>query len=157
MTPRRADTRAVTVPTDYVLLIGITALLASGLLVGTGGFVADQQERAVRSGLEVVGNGLADDLTTADRLADSLGDDGRVTIETELPEAVAGKTYLVSIEQRAVTGDAHFYDLVLTSTAPDVVVRVPVRTHTAVDAETLDGGPVALSVTSDGDLEVRDV
>lgn len=156
MTDRRTGTRAVTVPTDYVLLVGITALLASGLLVGAGGFVADQQERAVHSGFEVVGNGVAADLTTADRLADSLGDEGRVTLTSDLPETVAGTTYQVSFEGGLVAPDTYVYDVVLTSTVTDVTVRVPVRTTRPVTADTLTGGPVELSGTPDG-LEVRDV
>lgn len=147
--------RGVTVPTDYVLLVGITALLASGLLLGTGGFVADQQERAVRSGFEVVGNGLADDLTTADRLADSLGGPGRVELATDLPETVAGTTYLVTFEGGEGRDGVYDYDVVLTSTDPEVSVRLPVRTRRPLTADTLDGGAVELS----GDattLEVRD-
>lgn len=153
MTPR--GIRGVTVPTDYVLLIGITTLLASGLLLGTGGFVVDQQERAVRSGFEVVGNGLANDLTTADRMADSLGGPGRVELDTDLPESVAGTTYFVTFEGGKVRDGVYEYDIVLTSTDPDITVRVPVRTHRQVAADTLDGGPVVLSGTTTL-LEVSD-
>lgn len=156
MTRRRDGSRAVTVPTDYVLLVGITALLASGLLAGTAGFVGDQQERAVRSGFEVVGNELASELATADRLADSLGDEGRVRMGSDLPESVAGTTYLVSFDNRTGADGPYTYDLVLTSTDPAVTVRVPVRTHRPVATDTLDGGAIELSATPSG-LEVRDV
>lgn len=157
MTPRSDGTRAVTVPADYVLLVGITALLASGLLAGTAGFVGDQQEGAVRAGFEVVGNDLAADLTTADRLADSLGDDGRATLTVDLPESVAGTTYLVAVENTTTlpVGRTYTYDLVLTSTAPEVTVRVPLATRRPLAAETLDGGPVGIAATP-GRLEVRD-
>lgn len=157
MTPRRADTRAVTVPTDYVLLVGITALLASGLLAGTAGFVGDQHEGALRAGLSVVGNDLAADLTTADRLADSLGDDGRASLTVDLPQSVAGTTYLVRVEDTTTppADRTYTYDLVLTSTAPEVTVRVPLATRRPLTLETLDGGPVEI-VATPGGLEVRD-
>jgi uncharacterized protein YdeI (BOF family) len=155
VTPRRADTRAVTVPTDYILLVGITALLASGLIVGTGGFVRDQQTQAVRTGFEVVGNGLANDLTTVDRLADSVGDDGRVAVTTDLPESIAGTTYQVTVESEVITNGVYSYEIILTSTDPQIQVSVPFRTSRPVAAETLDGGPVVVSATPD-ELVVRD-
>lgn len=149
MTPR--GRRGVTVPTDYVLLVGITALLASGLLLGTGGFVVDQQERAVRSGLTVVGNDLAADLTTADRLAGSLDGPGSVELDTELPETVAGTTYTVTVQHVAGTQ----YEIVLTSTDPAVTVSVPVRTFRNVSADSIDGGGVTIRADSTT-MEVRD-
>ncbi|WP_255195950.1 DUF7266 family protein [Halorarius litoreus] len=153
MTPR--SSRGVTVPTDYVLLVGITALLASGLLLGTGGFVGDQQEQAVRSGFTVVGNGLAADLTTVDRLADSLDGSGSVELDTDLPDSVAGTAYQLAIVGGEVRPGVYAYDLVLTSADPEVTVRVPVRLRRPVTADTLDGGPVVVS-GSPGGLEVRD-
>lgn len=157
MTPRRADSRAVTVPTDYVLLVGITALLASGLLAGAAGFVGDQQDGAIRAGFNVVGNDLAADLTTADRLADSLGDDGQASLTVDLPQSVAGTTYLVAVDNTTTVpvDRTYTYELVLTSTAPEVTVRVPLVTRRPLTLETLDGGPVEI-VATPGKLEVRD-
>lgn len=148
MSPVPREERAVTVPLNYALMASIVALLAVGLLAGTGGFVEDTQEQAVRSGLEVVGNRIATDVSTADRLAGTLDGSGSVESTTDLPEYVAGTTYQVTITgSQAADGDWE-HDIVLTTTDPEVSVTVPVRTRRPISAGTFHGGRIVVS--SDG-------
>ena len=74
------DDRAVSATLGYVLVIGITTILISGLFLAAGGFVENQHERAIRAELEVVGNRLAADIAAVDRLALAAGSSG----ETQL-------------------------------------------------------------------------
>ncbi len=47
-----ADERAVSVPTNYVVILAIVTVLSTGLFVASAEFVDTQQQQAVRSGLD---------------------------------------------------------------------------------------------------------
>lgn len=148
------DDRAVSVPTDYLLMVAIVAILAVGLFVTAADFVGDQQEQATRSGLEVVGNRLANDLAAADRLAGATAAPGAAVVTVDLPARVAGTTYMVEVVPSAGPDDPA--DLVLTSAQPEVAVTVPLRTEHQLAATAVSGG--TLEVVYDpaaGHLEVR--
>jgi hypothetical protein len=133
--------RALSTVVSYAVMLVVVGLLVSGLLVGMNGYVADQHDRTVRSELRVVGNHLAADLTSTDRLADSLAGDDRATLRATLPDRVAGGTYLVTIA--AAGGDR--YELALATDDPDVTVTVDVRTDVPVETGRFHGGDLLLS------------
>lgn len=140
--------RALTTALNYVLLLGIVSILVSTLVFGVGALVTDQQERAVRSQLEVVGNRLANDLVTVDGVASQT--DGSVRLRSDLPERVVGGRYTVTVDDGDVDGR---YRLTLRSSDPDVEVRVTFRSQTPVEAVTVRGGPVDIAYdpgTSEG-------
>lgn len=149
MTPYRVDDRGVTVPMNYSLMVTIVALLAAVLVAGTGAYVGDQQATTARDGLSVVGHRVAADLSTADRLAATLDSGGSVELATDLPETVAGSTYTVAIVS-VPGGPSNTYDVVLTTTDPEVTVTVPVRTRGAVTPTSFAGGPVSVRGTPTG-------
>ncbi|ELZ31409.1 hypothetical protein C474_08907 [Halogeometricum pallidum JCM 14848] len=128
--------RASTTALNYVMLLGIVAILVSTLVVGVGDLVIDQQERGVRSQLDVVGNRLAADVAAVDGVARQT--DGTVRLRSDLPDRVVGSPYTVTVEQ---TG-SDSYRLTLRSSTPDVVVHVPFRSTTPVAEGTVRGGPV---------------
>lgn len=152
MTPHRLDDRGVTVPMNYSLMVTIVALLAAVLVAGMGAYVGDQQATTARDGLSVVGHRIAADLSTADRLAATVGPGGSVELDTDLPETVAGSSYVVEIVS-VPSGPPNTYDLVLATTDPEVTVTVPVRTRGAVTPTSFAGGPVSVRATPSG-LEV---
>jgi hypothetical protein len=128
-------------------------LLISGLLLTAGNFVEDQQERAIRAELEVVGNRLASDIGAVDRLALAAGSDGKAELLSTLPPRTAGQTYLIDITP--VTGLSNVYHLNLSTSDPDVEVSVRVRIQASLTSVTVNGGNVV--VDYDGtDIEVRD-
>lgn len=147
MRPMRTDGRGVTVPMNYALMLTIVALLAAVLVAGMGAYVGDQQARTASAGLEVVGNRIAADLETADRLAGAVDGSGAVSLDTDLPETVGGTTYTVEIVPVSTDASGNHYDLVLTGTDPEVVVSVPVRTRHTVLTTSFAGG--ATRVTYD--------
>jgi len=90
--------RAVSSTLNYVLSLGIMAVLVTGLLSAGGGFVEDRQEEVIRSELEVIGQQVASDVQRADRLV-TAGDDNReVTLAQSLPERISGTGYRISLE-----------------------------------------------------------
>lgn len=146
------DERGVTTPINYLLLVGIVALLSAGLLANTSFFVETQQEQTIRSELRVIGNRLAADLASTDRLAQTVEGSGNVETRINLPSRVAGSTYRIEI---SVAG-SDAYVITLTSTEPEIAVTVRVRSRTAIATGALDGDD--LTVTYDpsgsGKLEV---
>lgn len=151
----RPDDRAVSTALGYVLSLGITAVLVSGLLIAGGNFVENQREGVTRTELDVVGQRLASGLANADRAALTAGPDGTLVIEARLPERVAGTAYEIEIvETAAPPGAQNTYTLTLRTRTPDVASSVTVRSTTPLVEDTVDGGPVRIRyVDTDADPE----
>jgi hypothetical protein len=140
--------RGVSTVVGYVLNVGVATILLSGLLLGGATLVENQEERTVRAELDVVGNRLAADLETADRLHRSAN--GSVTIRSELPERVAGSPYEVRL-----VGTASGATIELSTETPAVSRRVPVANATSIRETTVSGGDLVVEATPRG-LEVTD-
>jgi hypothetical protein len=141
--------RAVTTTLNYVLLLGIVSILVSTLVFGVGGLVTDQQERAVRAQLDVVGNRLANDVVAVDGAVQQT--DGEIHLRSDLPERAVGSRYRVTVSN--VAGDR--YQLTLRSTDPDVVATVTFRSRTSVAETTVRGGTVVIEYTG-SEVVLRD-
>lgn len=141
--------RAVSVTVNYVMAITIATLLLSGLAVSAGGLIESQSERAIESELEVLGQQLAADVESADRLATVAGGaNAEVRIETRLPTRVAGTGYDITVTES---------ELVLRSTDPAISVTVPVTvTNELAEGRTVRGGDVVIEWSTGTDrLEVE--
>jgi len=140
--------RAVSSTLNYVLSLGIMAVLVTGLLSAGGGFVEDRQEEVIRSELEVIGQQVASDVQRADRLV-TAGDDNReVTLAQSLPERISGTGYRISLQTTPET------ELVLISNDPEISVSVRVQTTTDLAPSNAGGGTVVVTCTSSEKLEV---
>lgn len=144
----RRDERAVSAVLAYTLTLGITSLLVIGLLVATGGFADDQRHETIHDELEVLGQQLAADLSAADRLVRNGGQ--TVSVSRSLPNDATGVPYTIEIVGGTPT------TLRLSTSNPDVIVEVQIRTQTPVSSSSVIGGDVAV-VESGGNLEVRNV
>lgn len=141
--------RAVSVTVNYVLTLTIATLLLSGLAVSAGGLIESQSERAIESELEVLGQQLAADIESVDRLATVAGGaNAEVRIETRLPTRVAGTRYDITVVES---------ELVLRSTDPAISVTVPLTvTNDLAEGRTIQGGNVVIGwSTGTGRLEVE--
>lgn len=142
--------RSTTSVLNYALMLAIVTLVVAGLLAGVGDLVESQQERAIQSQLDTVGNSLAADIGTANRLVTRTGGD-EVRLRTDIPDTVGGSHYNVEITE---AGDER-YRLQLRSSAPSVRTTVEVRSSLDVTG-TVDGGRVLIEYDGDGELEVAD-
>lgn len=146
--------RGVSTSVSYVLVLGIVALLTSGLVVGFAPIVTDQQHDTVHSTLEVFGNDIAGDIDSADRLATKAGDNGTVELRTRLPDRVGGSTYEIELVNRTeeTGGTDYDYDIELRSDDPDTTVRVRVRSRRPLEGEpeVLDGGNLKIETVNEG-------
>ncbi|SFR94482.1 hypothetical protein SAMN05216559_1536 [Halomicrobium zhouii] len=140
--------RAVSSTLNYVLSLGIMAVLVTGLLSAGGGFVEDRQEEVIRSELEVIGQQIASDVQRADRLVTAGDGNQEVTLSQSLPERISGTGYRLSLE----TGPPA--ELVLRSNDPEISVSVRVQTTTHVAASNAGGGTVVVTYTSSDKLKV---
>lgn len=93
-----ADRRAVSVTITHVLTIGITTILISGLLIGTGTLLDSQKDRATYSEKSTVGDRLASEITSVDQAAQQ-DPDGEITVRTEHPRQLSGGQYFVTLNE----------------------------------------------------------
>lgn len=144
--------RAVSTALSYALILGIVTLLLVGLTVGFAPLVESQQADATHATLEVLGNDVAGDIASADRLAVTAGSHGTVVLRTRLPDRVGGSPYEIEIDEVNETTDEQLYEVALTSLDHETSATVRVRTRTEIDVgatDALDGGP--LEVSFDGE------
>lgn len=146
--------RGVSTTLGYTLNLAIATVLVTGLLVAAGGYVEDQQERAIRSELGVIGSRVAGDIAAADRLART-GSDTNVTIRVSTPVRSTGVPYRIEINS---SGNEM---ITLSTRDPAVTVSVPFRSSTTVEPGSVSGGTFTIRygdatgnnitvVTSDG-------
>ncbi|MDZ7702031.1 MAG: hypothetical protein U5J98_08160 [Halobacteriales archaeon] len=145
------DNRAVSAVLGYILALAVMALVVSGLFVTAGNYVENQQERAIRAELEVVGNRLAADIAAIDRLALATGSSGEAELVSNLPPRTARQSYLIEIDE-VTTG---VYHLNLSTSDPDVSVTVKMRVQTTMIEDTVNGGDVRISFDGN-EIEVAD-
>jgi hypothetical protein len=147
MTDRFGDAeRGQSITLNYTMGLGIGVVLITGLLIAGGNFVSDQQKSAARTELNVIGQQVAADVSTADRLAQSTGNNSTVTLRRSLPNRIAGSVYQIELVEGP---NAH---LRLESTDPDISVRIEIANETDVVGSRVNGGTIRLNQSADGDL-----
>ena len=134
--------RAISPVFGYVLTLGISTLLVSGLLIAATGFVDTQRERTTENTLQVVGQQVSADIAAADRLHRTDGATD-VVIERDLPESVVGSQYTVFVRSDD-DGPTDAY-LRLTTVRPNVTVEVGVASETDVANSAVGGGEIEIS------------
>lgn len=145
--------RAVSTTVGYVIGLGIMTLLITGLFIAGGDFVNDQRQGAIRSELQVIGQQMSNDIARIDRMVDGADPSNveTISVSEQLPPEVAGSDYNVEV----VTSASEPY-LRLTTSGPDISVRVNVTARTALAASTIDGGSYRVVYDGTGTLEVVD-
>lgn len=153
--PPRLRDRGQSVAINYTFSLIIVALLMSGLFIAMSGFLETERENVTRAEFEVLGNRIAADISTADRLARTTTGDAQVQVRTKIPQMVAGSEYDVTITSSPAPGGG--YDVAIELWASEVSVgkNVSTRTQLEVTSSSLDGGKYVIS--SDGTtIEVDD-
>lgn len=141
--------RALSTALGYVLTLGVTVILVSGLFIAGGSFVDNQREDVVRTELEIVGEQVATHVNSADRLNQSGMGETNVTIEQRFPPSVVGAAYRINLE-------ADEQRLRLTTNDPRVEVTVPLTNTTAIADSSASGGQIVVEYDQDQDAVVID-
>ncbi|WP_331232911.1 DUF7266 family protein [Natronorarus salvus] len=139
--------RAVSVAVNYVLTLLIATVLLGGLVMAAGGVIESQSNNSVHDELGVIGERLAADIESADRLRAAGGEDTSVSVRSDLPNRVSGTSYTIE-----VNGDEE--TITLGSQNPEVTVRVSFAVEN-VESTRVRGGAVVIA-SKDGKLEVRE-
>jgi len=148
MRPDGSGDRAVSPVVGYVLTLGITALLVSGLIIATGGFVDDQRERTTRSELRVLGQQVSSDIAAVDRL-NRTGGAEEVVLERDLPDQVVSSEYTIRIEDG--TGGPTDPYIELSTAQPAVTVQVGIASETDIVTSALGGGEIEVRYRKSSD------
>lgn len=148
------DDRGVSTTMGFVITLGITAVLISGLLIAGGTLVKDEREVVARDQLAIASEQLATGLSDADQLAANAGD-GEFRVEFWLPDGAGGSPYSFRVEPQGGGGAQPYTTrLVAESGVLDVSRSVTVRTSVEVAATNIDAGPVVVRyVNVDADPE----
>lgn len=151
---RQSAERGVSTVIGYALILGIVTVLISTVFLSMGPFVAGQADEGTRASLGVVGHHLGSDLRAVDRLANATGPEGRVELDTSLPERAGGSSYRIDITQ---TGPPNEHELTLRAVDSDVRVTVTIRTQIPIEETTgLPGGTLRIVYDADqAELVVR--
>lgn len=153
------DDRGVSVAITHVLTVGITAILISGLLLGSSSLLETEQERSTDAALETIGERIANEVASVDQTA-STGD--TVEVHTSHQRYVTGSQYTVTLEDSACASDRYpLVDsgpcLVLDSRGEDVTVAVPLSVEADVDeGVSVTGGPIVIIHESTGTITLED-
>lgn len=135
--------RAVSTTLGYVLTLTITAVLVSGLLVGTGQYVDDQRRQVTDREMSVLGERIAARTADADRMARAGNGTNAVRVRVQLPRTVAGESYRIEVSEPAVT-TPRTHEITLTTGRADRSVSVSLRTGVDVEETTLPGGTLVV-------------
>lgn len=142
-------TRGLSTALGYVLTLGITVILVSGLFVAGGNFVDSQREEVVRTELEIVGEQVATHVNSADRLNESGMGETNVTIEQRFPPSVVGTAYRITLE-------ADDQRLRLTTDNPSTEVTIPLANTTTIADSSASGGQIVIEYDQGEDAVVID-
>lgn len=148
--------RSLSVTLNYVLVLGITAILVSGLVFAGGVFVENQRDRAIEGELTVIGTHVASNIEQVDRYVQAGEDPSSAYINQTFQRQVTGENYNVELEENA--GEPEPPQLVLTATTTDVSVRVNVTVETDISSTAAQGGTISVSYNENRDaLVIRNV
>jgi len=139
--------RAATPALTYVLAIGITAILVSGLLISSSGLVDDRRESTVREELGIVGERIAASISALDA-ASATG--GTVSRRIEIPATVLDTNYYVSLTD--CRGNETCLELRAADPRMDVLVTVPIENRSVVTVDRPRPRSITLVATAGTDL-----
>ena len=143
---RSGSDRAATPALTYVLAIGITAILVSGLLISSSGFVDDRRESTVREELEIVGERIAASVSALDAASAS---GGTVSRRIEIPATILDTKYYVDLAD--CDGNETCLELRAADPTMDVVVTVPVENRSVVTVDRSRPRSITLVATAGTD------
>jgi hypothetical protein len=148
--PAGARDRGVSSNVSYVITLTIMTLLLTGLALSSGAIIDDERSRVMRAQLEVLGERLASDLTSADKLARRTGSDTTMRTTSDLPDQVVSRSYTITIRS---AGSANTYEIDMIAGTVEATVEVYLLTD--LETGSTPGGPVEIVYTG-SELEVND-
>lgn len=147
--------RAASIAITHTLTIAITAMLITGLLLSTGGFLERQQNRVARQQM----HDITGDVTSLIHGADQLNETGKtvsVTLDPSYPETITGNTYTLALVPDP--GDPTSGTLYLNMSRSGLSVEQKISTRTTLNRSFLSGEDPTISLcpgAGGADQEIR--
>jgi hypothetical protein len=137
----RNDNRAVSIAITHALTLGITAVLITGLLIGAGGLLEDQENEAARGSLQEIGSDTVSHINSLDNL-NATGEQVNVSVRPDYPDRIVGEEYSINITNDASNHPFETeYALVIRSDALSAPVWYPLETTVGLDEQSeVEGG-----------------
>lgn len=139
--------RALSTVVGYTLMAGVAAILLTSLALAATGLVDSQDGRTVHAELDVYGERLASDISTADRLAQQ-GDGTTVNVTSNLPATVSGHRYDITFDGDGTTNTTA---ITLEADGVDRTVETGVANTTEIEEDGIRGGTVRIFYDPDDD------
>jgi hypothetical protein len=148
----RNDNRAVSIAITHALTLGITAVLITGLLIGAGGLLEDQEKQAARGSLSEIASDTVSHINSLDNL-NATGEQVNASVRPDYPARVVGEEYTINITTNDHPFTATQYALVIRSDVLSAPVWYPLETTAELDEQSeVDGGQFEICLT---DAEIR--
>lgn len=155
------DERGVSIALSHVLTLGITTILIAGLLFSAGALLDGQSERSAERSLETIGERVASEVASVDRLAREDPEPETVRLRVDHPSEVSGVTYSIAIHEGGACSGPLLEDaeacIVLTAPGARTTVQVPLKIgdDTTVASQTsTQGGSMTISY-QDGEIDLE--
>lgn len=156
----REDDRGVSVALSHVLTMGITAVLIAGLLMGASAMLDGQSERGAERSLETIGERVASEVASVDRLAQGGADSAQLRVEH--PSEVSGVTYSIEVQdgRQCSPPEAPLLEgvekcLILSAPGARTTTRVPVVVKSGIDTGTsVQGGEMRI-IYEDNEIRLQ--
>lgn len=146
--------RAVSTVVGYVIMVGIAGILLATLTLTASGLVDTQDERTAHAEMDVYGERLAADISTADRLAQQDSTKTTMNVTSDLPDTVNGHRYTITIGEEDDSDGTT--TIVLQSDDFDRSVETGVANTTPIEHGEIRGGAVTITYDdTDGELVIK--
>lgn len=119
--------RAVSIALTHAFTISITTILISGLLIGAGNLLENQERRAATNEFEEIGGDVVSHVNTLDRMNET-GQDVNVSIQPAYPEQVANQPWQMEFADGDKSPFDTAYALNLSSSHYPYTVQYPINT-----------------------------
>ncbi len=143
----QTDDRGASIAITHALTLAITAILITTLLVTTGNYLTNQQDKVAQSQLKDVGGDVASVIDRADRVNET-GEQVNATFEASYPEQIAGEPYSMALVPNS--SDRTNATLYLNASELGLSVTVPVRTDTPMVNSRTRGENPTVRLCADG-------
>lgn len=146
-----SDTRAVSIALNYSIAIAITTILTTGLIIGAGNMLENQQERVARQQANEIGADLLSQADKLDRIGESTNN-STTTVELRFPSTLVGSSYAVAFRERAGRFDGTEWILRIDSPALAGEAAYPVPGGITVEKSSVRGPDPELSLCRTGNI-----
>ncbi|MXR52213.1 hypothetical protein GRX03_11445 [Halovenus sp. WSH3] len=139
--------RGVSITLNYVLVLGISSVLVTGLIVAGGTFVEDQRDDVAEGEANVIGTHIAGNIEQVDRYVEAGNGTETAYVNQTFQPDVSGAPYRVTLVEPDASTELARLRIDVQGSSASVEINVSVRTP--VIESQADGGAIAVIYDDD--------